>query len=88
MQDLGNPHPSLFQNHKPYLSWCGKIMYPTEKVNCLNKFWHKAYFHCEIYKMTLNMKNYKDYEKKPYCNDTIVNVQQIGMLPANYMEAI
>lgn len=34
---------------------------------CL-QFWHKACFHCEICKMTLNMKNYKGYEKKPYCN--------------------
>ncbi|EOA95217.1 LIM and SH3 domain protein 1, partial [Anas platyrhynchos] len=32
------------------------------------QFWHKACFHCEICKMTLNMKNYKGYEKKPYCN--------------------
>ncbi|KAJ7410219.1 LIM and SH3 domain protein 1 [Pitangus sulphuratus] len=31
-------------------------------------FWHKACFHCETCKMTLNMKNYKGYEKKPYCN--------------------
>lgn len=34
---------------------------------CL-QFWHKACFHCETCKMTLNMKNYKGYEKKPYCN--------------------
>uniref|UniRef100_G1N0V8 LIM and SH3 domain protein 1 n=1 Tax=Meleagris gallopavo TaxID=9103 RepID=G1N0V8_MELGA len=33
-----------------------------------SKFWHKACFHCETCKMTLNMKNYKGYEKKPYCN--------------------
>lgn len=32
------------------------------------QFWHKACFHCESCKMTLNMKNYKGYEKKPYCN--------------------
>ncbi|XP_075767580.1 LIM and SH3 domain protein 1 [Pelodiscus sinensis] len=52
----------------PNCARCGKIVYPTEKVNCLDKFWHKACFHCEICKMTLNMKNYKGYEKKPYCN--------------------
>nr|XP_044602056.1 LIM and SH3 domain protein 1 isoform X3 [Equus asinus] len=34
----------------------------------LRLFWHKACFHCESCKMTLNMKNYKGYEKKPYCN--------------------
>ncbi|XP_039595839.1 LIM and SH3 domain protein 1 [Polypterus senegalus] len=52
----------------PSCSRCGKIVYPTEKVNCLDKFWHKACFHCEVCKMTLNMKNYKGYDKKPYCN--------------------
>lgn len=30
--------------------------------------WHKGCFHCEVCKMTLNMKNYKGYDKKPYCN--------------------
>ncbi|KAM5134923.1 LIM and SH3 domain protein 1 [Mantella aurantiaca] len=52
----------------PSCGRCGKIVYPTEKVNCLDKFWHKACFHCEICKMTLNMKNYKGYDKKPYCS--------------------
>ncbi|KAK7801138.1 hypothetical protein U0070_020343 [Myodes glareolus] len=72
----------------PIYARCGKIMYPTEKMNCLDKFWHKSCSHCKICQMTLNIKNYKGYEKKPYCNDTIVNVQQTGMLSANYMEAI
>eukprot|EP00069_Balaena_mysticetus_P014504 bmy_10112T0 len=46
----------------------GEILYPTGKVNCLRKFWPKACFHYETCKMTLNMKNYKGYEKKPRCN--------------------
>uniref|UniRef100_A0A3B4E202 LIM zinc-binding domain-containing protein n=1 Tax=Pygocentrus nattereri TaxID=42514 RepID=A0A3B4E202_PYGNA len=52
----------------PHCARCGKIVYATEKVNCLDKYWHKACFHCEVCKMTLNMNNYKGYEKKPYCN--------------------
>ncbi|MBN3273807.1 LASP1 protein, partial [Polyodon spathula] len=32
------------------------------------QYWHKACFHCEVCHMTLNMKNYKGYDKKPYCN--------------------
>ncbi|XP_043546364.1 nebulette isoform X1 [Chiloscyllium punctatum] len=52
----------------PQCARCGKIVYPTEKVNCLDKYWHKSCFHCEICRMTLNMKTYKGYEKKPYCN--------------------
>ena len=43
--------------------------YLTVSSLCLcPQFWHKACFHCETCKMTLNMKNYKGYEKKPYCN--------------------
>ncbi|XP_078519883.1 nebulette isoform X11 [Lissotriton helveticus] len=52
----------------PQCARCGKVVYPTEKVNCLDKYWHKGCFHCEVCKMTLNMNNYKGYEKKPYCN--------------------
>nr|XP_015217606.1 PREDICTED: LIM and SH3 domain protein 1 [Lepisosteus oculatus] len=52
----------------PSCSRCNKVVYPTEKVNCLDKVWHKACFSCEVCKMTLNMKNYKGFEKKPYCN--------------------
>ncbi|XP_078272555.1 nebulette isoform X2 [Rhinoraja longicauda] len=52
----------------PQCARCGKIVYPTEKVNCLDKYWHRACFHCEVCRMTLNMKTYKGYEKKPYCN--------------------
>ncbi|XP_071026184.1 LIM zinc-binding domain-containing Nebulette-like [Oncorhynchus clarkii lewisi] len=52
----------------PPCARCGKIVYPTEKVNCLDKNWHKGCFHCDVCKMTLNMKNYKGYDKKPYCN--------------------
>ncbi|KAJ8010684.1 hypothetical protein DPEC_G00077680 [Dallia pectoralis] len=52
----------------PPCARCGKIVYPTEKVNCLDKNWHKGCFHCEVCKMTLNMKNYKGYDKTPFCN--------------------
>uniref|UniRef100_G3P455 LIM and SH3 domain protein 1 n=1 Tax=Gasterosteus aculeatus aculeatus TaxID=481459 RepID=G3P455_GASAC len=52
----------------PICSRCEQVVYPTEKVNCLDKYWHKGCFSCEICKMTLNMKNYKGFGKKPYCN--------------------
>ncbi|KAK3730549.1 hypothetical protein RRG08_006399 [Elysia crispata] len=32
------------------------------------KVWHKFCFKCEACGMTLNMKNYKGYDKLPYCN--------------------
>ncbi|XP_034045483.1 LIM and SH3 domain protein 1 [Thalassophryne amazonica] len=47
---------------------CNKIVYPTEKVNCLDKYWHKGCFNCEVCKTTLNMKTYKGFDKKPYCS--------------------
>merc|ERR1712013_154775 len=47
---------------------CKKSVYPVEKLNCLNKVWHKGCFNCEVCSMTLSMKTYKGYEKLPYCN--------------------
>lgn len=29
--------------------------------------WHKGCFKCQVCNMTLNMKNYKGFDKKPYC---------------------
>nr|XP_046272521.1 LIM and SH3 domain protein 1 isoform X2 [Scatophagus argus] len=52
----------------PLCSRCNLVVYPTEKVNCLDKYWHKGCFSCEVCKMTLNMKNYKGFDKRPYCN--------------------
>ncbi|XP_062234393.1 LIM and SH3 domain protein 1-like [Platichthys flesus] len=46
---------------------CNKPVYPTEKINCLDKYWHKGCFSCEVCKMALSMNNYKGFEKKPYC---------------------
>uniref|UniRef100_A0A3B4ZEW0 LIM and SH3 domain protein 1 n=1 Tax=Stegastes partitus TaxID=144197 RepID=A0A3B4ZEW0_9TELE len=47
---------------------CNKPVYPTEKINCLDKYWHKGCFSCEVCKMALSMNNYKGFEKKPYCS--------------------
>ncbi|XP_043955851.1 LIM and SH3 domain protein 1 [Gambusia affinis] len=52
----------------PLCGRCNQVVYPTEKVNCLDKYWHKGCFSCETCKMTLNMKNYKGFDKRPYCN--------------------
>ncbi|XP_053197925.1 LIM zinc-binding domain-containing Nebulette-like [Scomber japonicus] len=47
---------------------CSKPVYPTEKINCLDKYWHKGCFSCEVCKMALSMNNYKGFEKRPYCS--------------------
>uniref|UniRef100_H2M818 LIM and SH3 domain protein 1 n=2 Tax=Oryzias latipes TaxID=8090 RepID=H2M818_ORYLA len=52
----------------PSCGRCNKPVYPTEKINCLDKFWHKCCFSCEVCKMALSMKNYKGFEKRPYCS--------------------
>ncbi|TKR77452.1 hypothetical protein L596_018423 [Steinernema carpocapsae] len=46
---------------------CGKTVYPIEELKCLDKVWHKPCFKCTSCGMTLNMKNYKGYNKMPYC---------------------
>ncbi|CAL1587931.1 unnamed protein product [Knipowitschia caucasica] len=52
----------------PMCSRCNKVVYPVEKLNCLDKYWHKKCFTCEVCLMTLNMKTYKGYNKRPYCS--------------------
>ncbi|XP_061701166.1 LIM and SH3 domain protein 1-like isoform X3 [Syngnathoides biaculeatus] len=52
----------------PLCSKCNLVVYPTEKINCLDKYWHTKCFRCEVCNMSLNMKNYKGFEKRPYCN--------------------
>ena len=46
---------------------CFKTVYPVEEIKCLDKLWHKACFKCQECNMTLNMKNYKGFDKLPYC---------------------
>jgi len=47
---------------------CEKTVYPLEELKCLDKVWHKGCFRCWECSMALNMKNYKGYDKKPYCS--------------------
>ncbi|KAF6029092.1 hypothetical protein EB796_012586 [Bugula neritina] len=47
---------------------CEKTVFPVEELKCLDKIWHKFCFKCQVCNMTLNMKNYKGYDKLPYCN--------------------
>ncbi|XP_058841339.1 nebulin-related-anchoring protein isoform X1 [Acipenser ruthenus] len=46
---------------------CGYVVYPAEKINCIDQNWHKACFHCEICKMILTANNFVSHQKKPYC---------------------
>ncbi|CAF0849293.1 unnamed protein product [Rotaria sordida] len=57
---------SVVQNKK--CGKCEKIVYPTEEIKCLDKFWHKGCLKCTVCGMTLNVKNVKGYEKMPYCH--------------------
>ncbi|XP_076092862.1 LIM and SH3 domain protein 1-like isoform X1 [Mytilus galloprovincialis] len=51
----------------PPCAKCKKTVYPVEKLNCLDKYWHKGCFNCEVCSLKLTMKNYKGYNKLPYC---------------------
>lgn len=60
----------LQQNVKMSQKKCGKCektVYPTEELKCLDKVWHKACFKCQECNMTLSMRNYKGFDKWPYC---------------------
>ncbi|VDP11813.1 unnamed protein product [Soboliphyme baturini] len=46
---------------------CGKTVYPMEELKCLDQVWHKQCFRCTVCNMVLTMKNYKGYNKMPYC---------------------
>jgi len=46
---------------------CEKTVYPIEELKCLDKVWHKQCFKCQVCNMTLNMRNYKGFNKQPYC---------------------
>lgn len=46
---------------------CDKIVYPIEELKCLDKLWHRQCFKCQVCNMALNMRNYKGFNKNPYC---------------------
>ncbi|VVC41755.1 Nebulin repeat,SH3 domain,Zinc finger, LIM-type [Cinara cedri] len=47
---------------------CDKTVYPIEELKCLDKAWHKQCFKCQSCGMTLNMRNYKGFNKEPFCD--------------------
>jgi Ca2+-binding EF-hand superfamily protein len=49
---------------------CGKTVYPVEKVDALNAFWHKGCFKCQAEGcgITLNLKTFKGHLGKIYCS--------------------
>lgn len=51
-----------------YCGKCEKIVYPAEELKCLDKTWHKGCFKCWHCGMQLNLKNYRGFNKLPYCN--------------------
>jgi len=46
---------------------CEKLVYPVEELKCLDKVWHKSCFKCTVCASVLNIKNYKGFDKQPYC---------------------
>ncbi|GMT19318.1 hypothetical protein PFISCL1PPCAC_10615, partial [Pristionchus fissidentatus] len=59
---------SAFTMSKCAREECGKTVYQQEELKCLDKVWHKICFKCTVCGMALNMKNYKGYNKMPYCD--------------------
>uniref|UniRef100_A0A3B4B4G4 LIM zinc-binding domain-containing protein n=1 Tax=Periophthalmus magnuspinnatus TaxID=409849 RepID=A0A3B4B4G4_9GOBI len=60
---------------------CGFVVYPAEKINCIDQNWHKACFHCDVCKMVLTANNFVSHKKRPYCshnprNNTFTSVYE------------
>ncbi|XP_023718089.1 LIM and SH3 domain protein Lasp isoform X3 [Cryptotermes secundus] len=58
---------------------CEKTVYPIEELKCLDKIWHKQCFKCQVCNMTLNMRNYKGFNKQPYCEAHIPKAKATTM---------
>ncbi|XP_019866003.1 LIM and SH3 domain protein F42H10.3 [Aethina tumida] len=58
---------------------CEKTVYPTEELKCLDKIWHKPCFKCKECGMALNMRNYKGFDKEPYCEAHIPKAKATTM---------
>ncbi|KAB0796713.1 hypothetical protein PPYR_10774 [Photinus pyralis] len=58
---------------------CEKTVYPTEELKCLDKTWHKPCFKCKECGMALNMRNYKGFNKEPYCEAHIPKAKATTM---------
>lgn len=58
---------------------CEKTVYPIEELKCLDKTWHKQCFKCQVCNMTLNMRNYKGFNKQPYCEAHIPKAKATTM---------
>ncbi|XP_028137591.1 LIM and SH3 domain protein F42H10.3 isoform X2 [Diabrotica virgifera virgifera] len=58
---------------------CEKTVYPTEELKCLDKVWHKLCFKCKDCGMALNMRNYKGFNKEPYCEAHIPKAKATTM---------
>ncbi|KAK4884303.1 hypothetical protein RN001_000574 [Aquatica leii] len=58
---------------------CDKTVYPTEELKCLDKTWHKPCFKCKECGMALNMRNYKGFNKEPYCEAHIPKAKATTM---------
>lgn len=58
---------------------CSKTVYTIEELKCLDKIWHKGCFKCQACGMTLNMRNYKGFDKQPYCEAHVPRVKPTTM---------
>ncbi|CAG9760227.1 unnamed protein product [Ceutorhynchus assimilis] len=58
---------------------CEKTVYPTEELKCLDKVWHRFCFKCKDCGMALNMRNYKGFNKEPYCDSHVPKAKATTM---------
>ncbi|KAI3379000.1 hypothetical protein SNEBB_008819 [Seison nebaliae] len=67
---------------------CAKNVYPLEELKCLDKIWHKTCFRCVTCNMLLNVKNYKGFEKEPYCQSHLPRISHSAVADNPEMQRI
>ncbi|KAJ5080376.1 lim domain family [Anaeramoeba ignava] len=51
-----------------YCTKCGKLIYQMEKIDALDRHWHKACFTCTSCGERLNRAKYSEHNNQPYCH--------------------
>jgi len=61
------PTPVVIKVHNDTCSACNQTVYNLDKMDIMNRLWHKKCFKCEVCKAKLTPTTYQGSNGKPYC---------------------